>query len=96
MSDEPIKVRAYGVFDGVETPETVRFSTVVRALRRQGNEAIAQKLEAEQKAVGSRCDTHGELADPVIGLLGDRVAFGCPWCSGSAVLAAWEREGMAS
>lgn len=94
---KPTKTSMLGVFaDGISPEGVVRFSTIIRSLRRQGAEDTARKLEEEQKAVGSYCALHGELTDPVIGLLEDRVAYACPWCSGEAVREAWEKEGMKS
>ena len=90
---------AHGFFDGL--PPLVRYSTAVTALRRRGTpEEHMQEFENDRKLYGSQCPEHGELADPVIGFVdsaeGKRVAFACPWCSGSTILAAWEKEGMRS
>lgn len=88
---------AEGYFDGPGMPETVRFSTAVRGLRRQGFEESALKLEELKRLHGSSCAVHGTLEDPIIGTVPhDQVAFGCPWCSGPDMLAAWEKEGMRS
>lgn len=82
-------------------PESLRFSTYLRALKKQGTpaEAIAE-FESDKAKFGSNCPVHGEMEDPVIALHGEgaerRVAFCCPWCSGPEVLAAWEKEGQRS
>lgn len=77
-------------------PTMVRYSTALQALRRVDTPAAAIAEFENDKATAARCPEHGALEDPVVGLLGDRVAFACPWCSGADVLAAWEREGNAS
>ncbi len=88
-----------GVFTSM--PEHVRYSTTLRALRRTGfDEAKIAEFENDKATQGSTCPVHGELDDPVLGILGSgkeaRVAFACPWCSGEAILALWEREGLLS
>lgn len=84
-----------GVFrDGV--PDQVRYSTSLSALRMQGADETAATLEKLKAEHGSLCAVHGELKDPVIGILGDQVAFVCPWCSGPEILAAWTAEGERS
>jgi len=89
---------AHAVFDA--PPQSLRFSTYVRGMRAQGLEASAAEFEADKAKYGSSCPVHGELADPVIGMVGEgstaRVAFACPQCSGPEILAAWEKEGMRS
>ncbi len=82
-------------------PESVRFSTYLALLKKRGTpQAVLAEFERDQFFYGSNCPTHGELKDPVIGLVGTgpgmRVAFACPWCSSPEVLAAWEKEGMRS
>lgn len=81
----------HGVF-AVE-PGCIRLSTAVRRLREAGKEVSALALERDAAAVGRECPVHGHLEDPIVGLLSDRVAFGCPDCSGEDVRAAWEAEG---
>lgn len=84
-----------------ERGSSLRFSTYLRALRKQGTpeEAVAE-FERDKAKYGSECPTHGAIEDPVIGLVGSgadaRVAFACPWCSGPEILKAWEQEGMRS
>lgn len=73
----------------------IRFSTMLRVLNRDGEKDLARKLEVERQAIGA-CAIHGELTDPVIGILDDRIVYACPWCSGEAVRDTWEREGTAS
>jgi hypothetical protein len=68
----------------------------MRALARDGHDTVAAELERLRVEVGSRCERHGALADPIVFTAGEQVAFCCPWCSDPAVLAAWEREGMRS
>ena len=71
----------------------VRYSTCLKRLRAiPGNEADVAEFERD-KEIAAVCVTHGKVADPVIGIVGDRVAFGCPWCSDLAILKAWEEEG---
>ncbi len=91
----------HGVFARREGITSVRYSTYLRELRKQGTPADAlAEFERDKAQFGSSCPEHGELADPIIGLVGEgkdaRVAFACPWCSGSETLAAWEKEGMRS
>lgn len=84
-----------------EAGSSLRYSTYLRELRKQGTpeEAIAD-FESDKAKYGSTCPTHGKMDDPVIGLVGEganaRVAFACPWCSGAEILNAWEKEGMRS
>ena len=77
------------------TPAAVRYSTAVRRARANGmSEENLAALEADRKQFGASCPVHGELADPVIGIVeGSMVAFACPHCSGPEVLKAWEDEG---
>ena len=71
----------------------LRFSTAMKRLRAgAGDAAMAAEFERD-KEIAAVCVTHGKVADPVIGLVGDQVAFGCPWCSDPAILKAWEDEG---
>ena len=89
------------VFARREVPSSLRFSTYLRELRKQGAPADAlAEFESDKATYGSTCPTHGHIEDPIIGLAGEgaaaRVAFACPWCSGPATLAAWEKEGMRS
>ncbi len=87
------RFKALGAFaEGV--PTVLRFSRARASLVADGAspEALAE-LDRDKATAGSRCDTHGELEDPIVGLLGGRVAFVCPWCSGPTILAAWEAEG---
>lgn len=79
------------------SPDTsVRLTTIMRNLRKLGHVATAERIEEHHKLCPTKCETHGEIKDPVIGLLNNQVAFFCPWCSGSDVLARWEAEGNAS
>lgn len=91
----PVRVKL-GLFAGGGVPGLLRYSSALRELRKQGAEAAAQELERAKAAAGSSCPHHGELKDPIIGILDNRVAFVCPWCSGDAILAAWEAEGNRS
>lgn len=71
----------------------VRMSTAARMLREKGAEKAATELEAEAKIAAPWCQKcERKIEDPVIGILGDRVAFVCPWCSAPEVLAKWEAE----
>lgn len=98
MGDAPERFASVklGLFAGRGVPTTLRYSSALRELRKQGAESAAKELERDKLAAGSSCPTHGELADPIVGILGNRVAFCCPWCSGADVLAAWEAEGERS
>lgn len=79
---------------------SLRYSTYLRALRKNGAEDIAARLEAEKGNFGSHCPTHGFLEDPILGVTGEgddrRAVFGCPFCSSPEVLALWRKEGMRS
>lgn len=81
---------AFGEF--AERPEIVRFSLAVRRLRAAGAHAAADELERD-RVVAAVCNVHGRLPDPVICLVGERVAFACPDCSGALVKAQWLAEG---
>lgn len=84
----------------VDAPAIVRYSSALKKLREQGAHETAAQLTADKLRVGSHCPHHGTLEDPVIGTLGTsagvQVAFACPWCSGSEILAAWVKEGEVS
>jgi hypothetical protein len=96
VAGSPFARVKYGLFAGSGVPGTLRYSSALRELRKQGAEDTAKELERVKTVAGSSCPTHGELADPIIGILDNRVAFICPWCSGAAILAAWEAEGNRS
>ena len=83
-----------GVFEG--PPGNLRLSHALKSLREQGNGAMADELAQDAAKAAPYCPTcERKLEDPVVGILGQRVAFACPHCSGSAILAAWEAEGPA-
>lgn len=81
---------------GLAGAEVVRYSSAVQRLKDRGAaSADLEEFERDRKAFAV-CPIHGELADPVIGIAdveGQRVAFGCPDCSGPEVRAQWEAEG---
>ncbi len=82
--------------DGVmfrTTPGVLRFSTAVRRLRESGEETGALEVEALKERVGSLCPIHGELIDPIMGILGKEIAFCCPQCSSPELFKAWQEEG---
>lgn len=73
-------------------PELIRYSRMIGKLTPE------VRAEAEcERLTAARCATHGLLDDPAIALCGEgadqRVAYICPWCSGSEILAQWEKEG---
>jgi hypothetical protein len=82
--------RAGRSFAPSEVPPMVRYSTALKRLRALG--ADTAEFERDKK-VAAVCPEHGEIADPVIALSTDRVAFACPWCSDPTMLKAWEEEG---
>lgn len=72
----------------------LRYSSALRALRRMPNaDGRAIKDFMRDKEIVARCDVHGPIADPIVGICQGRVAFACPWCSGPELLAAWKKEG---
>jgi len=79
------------------TEAPMRFSTLIRRLRHAGDAdslATADKIEELKKNVGSYCIRHGNLEDPIFIRAGlGSVGFGCPWCSSTPILKAWEDEG---
>jgi len=78
-------------------PGVLRMSTALRKLREKGSENAAKVVEDLYKQVGSQCPNHGELKDPLIFTApGNKVAFGCPWCSDPGLLKLWEKEGEAN
>lgn len=84
------------VFDRI--PARLRFSSVLADLRERAPELVPGLIEAQIR-IGSRCPEHGELKDPIVGIVSgarwpedDRIAFICPWCSSPEVREAWERE----
>jgi hypothetical protein len=81
-----------GVFDD-GLPDVLRWSTAKRRLHDQGSDDVIAKIEAERAVAGTSSPTHGTLEDPIIAILGDRVAFVCPRCSGEDVQRAYEAEG---
>lgn len=78
-------------------PSVLRYSSILVAMARDwgGMPAVARLRSAYEQA-GNRCQVHGHLPDPIVGLLGEgaaaQVAFGCPHCSGDDVRAMWEAE----
>jgi len=70
--------------------DMIRYSTALKRLRAHG----ADTAEFERdKRIGAVCPRHGDIEDPIIGMVGDVVGFACPWCSDPPVLKAWEEEG---
>lgn len=79
-------------------PDVLRLSTALKRGRTNGmTEDALATLEREAALYGSLCPEHGHIEDPILMVLGSgpdaRPAFGCPWCSGSDILHAWEVEG---
>lgn len=79
-------------------PARLRFSRCIADLRERAPELVPGLVEL-QRTIGSRCPEHGELKDPIVGIVSgeswpedDRIAFICPWCSSPEVREAWERE----
>lgn len=70
----------------------VRSSNAIALIRKHDANA-ARMLEQMRAQIGQECPVHGHLEDPIIGRLGDEVAFGCPECSGEDVRKAWREEG---
>ena len=83
---------AEGYFDAV--PDLLRLSNLLKKLKAMGEEGehSYETIQKLYKEVGNNCAVHGELVDPIVGLIGEQVAFICPWCSGPEMLAAWEAE----
>ena len=95
---ERLGVTRSAMFEGGNVPRVVRLTTILADLRRTGRVAEADAVAALHKQCGDRCPSHGELADPVVGLVrradGEtQLAFACPWCSTPQVREAWEQEG---
>jgi hypothetical protein len=86
-----------GLIATAEATSVVRLSSAAKRLREIGATEGADELERDAKIAAPWCQKCGrKIDDPVVGILGDRVAFACPWCSSPEVLAAWEQEGGAS
>ena len=78
-------------------PDLLRYSSLLWRLRQGGcPQDQYDDFVALKARIGSLCAVHGELQDPIIGRVGNEVAFVCPWCSSPEILAAWEREGSLS
>lgn len=74
-------------------PGPVRMSTAARLLREGGLDDAAAELERDAKVAAPWCQKcERKIDDPVIGIVGDRVAFACAHCSAPKVLAQWEAE----
>jgi hypothetical protein len=56
------------------------------------NSEAAEAVELLRSKVGSNCPVHGKLEDPIITLLGEEIAFGCPDCSGEELRQMWAEE----
>jgi Zn ribbon nucleic-acid-binding protein len=68
-------------------------STAARLLREAGASASAEELERDAKIAAPWCpQCERAVPDPVVAILGDRVAFACPHCSSPEVLAKWKAE----
>lgn len=84
---------AKGRMSGPVGNSPVRMSTAARLLRDAGCGASADELERDAKAAAPWCQQcQRATPDPVVALLGDRVAFACPHCSSPEILAKWESE----
>lgn len=92
MKKPPVRLEkiAQGVF--ADAPEVVRYSTAVQRLRDQHAPQEALDEFARDKQAAAVCPTHGPIDNPIIGLLSDRVAFGCPECSGSLIQGIYKSE----
>lgn len=66
-----------------------RMSSVLRAV----DEATGIAIQIGFAQTAQKCPTHGPITDPIVGMLDGSLAFACPWCSGPAMLAAWQAEG---
>lgn len=74
------------------------FNAGLRYSRLCGSLSPELRVEFEaERAKAARCNTHGELTDPAVIIIGKdaeaRIAFVCPWCSGDELRERWEREG---
>lgn len=77
-------------------PCCLRFSTMCKRMAAAGaDQPTLDKLEAMREKAGSSCPIHGELADPIVGMLHSELAFICPDCSDPKVKAQWVAEGEA-
>jgi hypothetical protein len=82
-----VGVPAHGTWQG----SVIRSSNAIARLRRVNSEA-AEAVELLRSKVGSNCPVHGKLEDPIITLLGEEIAFGCPDCSGEELRQMWAEE----
>lgn len=71
----------------------LRSSLIIERLHDQGHSDSANRISELRDRVGRLCAIHGRLDDPIIALLGEDIAFACPWCSDPEVLKQWEAEG---
>lgn len=83
---------SYATLKDGRFPERLRYSRLVGLLPPE------PRAEFERdRAKAAHCPKHGDLTDPAVFFVGvgaeRRLAFACPWCSGSAIQAAWEKEG---
>lgn len=85
----PRKLTGVGQF--TERPKLVRSSNLIAALRKLNPEG-ARQLEGLREKVGRQCPTHGYLDDPILGIMNNEAAFGCPHCSSPDILAQWLAE----
>jgi hypothetical protein len=69
----------------------VRSSNAITRMRRE-NPEVAEAIELLRSQIGQECPEHGHLDDPIITLLGDEIAFGCPDCSGEELRRVWAEE----
>ena len=70
----------------------IRYTNVIHSLRRDGDNDAADVVE-RARATFPPCETHGEIDDPLVVLnQHGNLFFGCPFCSGSSVLARWRAE----
>ena len=77
----------------LEPPTSLRCSTIMRRLEADGAFDLAGNILRMQRDQ-AKCELHGDLEDPIIGLMNDRIVFACPHCSGDAVREAWLKEGL--
>jgi hypothetical protein len=84
-----------GYFNQKPEPGSLRLSSLLKKLKTMGDggEHSYESIKKLHREVGDNCEVHGPLEDPIVGLVGEQVAFVCPWCSAPAMLAAWEAEG---
>lgn len=76
----------------------IRFSAILRHLRKNGENKLADQTVKEVNQIGRTCTKCGYLDDPIVAVepVWKVLIIACPHCSGPGLKAEWEAQGEPS